>query len=100
MKPKLAEIPQNYYLHLDSCDAVRDNSFTRVGRKGDDTEIIPSLLGVGKWGRLKGGITMDPGCSIDTAPTGHAPNVAMGPVPASRANKRINAANETRIKEH
>ena len=43
---------------------------------------------------------MDSGCSIDTVPTGHAPNVAMSPVPASRANRRINAANGTRIKEH
>ena len=43
---------------------------------------------------------MDSGCSIDTVPTGHAPNVSMAPVPASRANRRINAANGTRIKEH
>ena len=43
---------------------------------------------------------MDSGCSIDTMPLGHAPNVEMGPVPASRANRRINAANGTRIKEH
>ena len=33
-------------------------------------------------------------------PTGHAPNVAMGPVPANRANRRINSANGTRIIEH
>ena len=31
-------------------------------------------------------------------PTGHAPGIAMGPVPASRANRRINAANGTRIR--
>lgn len=99
-KPKLAEVPGDDYLHLDSCDVVRDSSFTRVGRKGDDTEMIPWLLGFGKWRRLKGGITMDSGCSIDTVPTGHAPNVAMGPVPASRVNSRINAANGTRIREH
>ena len=43
---------------------------------------------------------MDSGCSIDTVPTGHAPNVAMGPVPASRANHRINAASGRRIREH
>ena len=43
---------------------------------------------------------MDSGCSIDTMPLGHAPNVKMGPVPASRANRRINAANGTRIREH
>ena len=43
---------------------------------------------------------MDSGCSIDTMPTEHAPNIAMGPVPASRVNRRINAANGTRIKEH
>ena len=81
-------------------DAVRDNSFTRVGRKGDETEAIPGLLGTGKWRRLKGGITMDSGCSIDTVPTGHAPNAKMSPVLPKRANRRINAANGTRIKEH
>ena len=43
---------------------------------------------------------MDSGCSIDTVPTGHAPNVKMDPVPPERANRRINAANGTRIKEH
>ena len=43
---------------------------------------------------------MDSGCSIDTMPVTHAPNVRMGPVPASRANRRINAANGTRIQEH
>ena len=43
---------------------------------------------------------MDSGCSIDTVPTGHAPNVKMGPVPADRAHRRINAANGTRIREH
>ena len=46
------------------------------------------------------GITMVSGCSIDTVPTGHAPNVAMGPIPASRANRMINAANGTRINEY
>ena len=43
---------------------------------------------------------MDSGCSIDTVPIGHTPNVAMGPVPANRANRRIDAANATRIREH
>ena len=43
---------------------------------------------------------MDSGCSVDTVPIGHAPNVAMGPISPDRANRRINAANGTRIKEH
>ena len=43
---------------------------------------------------------MDSGCSIDTMPTGHAPGIKMGPIPANRANRRINAANGTKIKEH
>ena len=43
---------------------------------------------------------MDSGCSIDTVPGGHAPSVAMGPIPLSRANRRINAAIGTRIKEY
>ena len=43
---------------------------------------------------------MDSGCSIDTVPAGHAPNVAMGPVPPERASRKISAANGTRIKEH
>ena len=43
---------------------------------------------------------MDPACSIDTFPTSHAPNVKVDPVPADRANRRINAANGTRIREH
>ena len=100
VNPKLAEDVDIGTVHLDTVDAVKDSSFTRVGRKGDETEAIPGLLGTGKWRRLKGGITMDSGCSIDTVPTGHAPNVAMSPVPASRANRRINAVNGTRIKEH
>ena len=33
-------------------------------------------------------------------PVGHAPGIAMGPVPAERLHRRINAANGTRIKEH
>ena len=100
MKPKLADVLQSDYLHLDTCGAVRDDSFTRVGRKGDNSDLIPGLLGTGKWRRLKGGKTMDSSCSIDTVPTGHAPNVAMGPVPPDRANRRMNAANGTRIREH
>jgi len=99
-EPKLTSDIDIGILDLDSVDAVRDNSFTRVGRKGDETEAIPGLLGTGKWRRLKGGITMDSGCSIDTVPTGHAPNVKMSPIPPERANRRINAANGTRIKEH
>ena len=86
-------------MNLDECDAVGDG-FTRVGRKGDNEELVPGLLGIGKWRRLKGGVTMDSGCSIDTMPTGHAPGIAMGPVPPERANRRINAANGTRIREH
>ena len=43
---------------------------------------------------------MDSDCSIDIVPKGHAPNVEMSPVPLERANRRINAANGTRIKEH
>ena len=43
---------------------------------------------------------MDSGCSIDTMPTGHALGIKMGPIPASRASRRINAANGTKIKEH
>ena len=100
VKPKLAEVPEDSHSYLDFVDVVRDDSFTRVGKKGDSTELIPGLLGTGKWRRLKGGITMDSGCSIDTVPTRHAPNVEMSPVPPERANRRINAANVTRIKEH
>ena len=77
--PKHADVDIGI-VHLDTVDAVKDGSgFTRVGRKGDETEAIPGLLGTGMWRRLKGGITMDSGCSSDTVPTGHAPNVAMGP---------------------
>jgi hypothetical protein len=50
---------------IDEMDVVNDG-YTRVGRKGDETESIPGLLGTGKWRRLKGGVTMDSGCSIDT----------------------------------
>ena len=88
MKPKLAGVPEDDDLHSDSRDVVRDSSLTRVGRKGDDTEMIQGFNGVGRWRRLKGGMTMDSGCSIDAVPAGHAPNVAMSPVPASRANRR------------
>ena len=100
VKPKLAESPEDSHSYLDSVDVVRDGSFTRVGKKVDSIELIPGLLGTGKWRRPKGGITMDSGCSIDTVPTGHAPNVKMSPVPPERANRRIKAANGTRIKEH
>ena len=43
---------------------------------------------------------MDSGCSIDTMPVGHAPSIEMGPVPVERLNRRINAANGARFKEH
>ena len=43
---------------------------------------------------------MDSGCSIDTMPTGYAPGTKMGQIPTSRANRRINAADGTKIKEH
>ena len=59
VKPKLTEDIDIGTVNLDTVDAVRDNSFIRVGRKGDETEAIPGLLGTGKWRRLKGGITMD-----------------------------------------
>ena len=86
-------------INLDEMNAVKDE-FARVGRKGDEVESIPGVLGTGRWRRLKGGVTMDSGCSIDTMPVGHAPGIAMGLVPAERLNRRINAANGTRIKEH
>ena len=95
-KPKLVEESMN----LDEMCAVGDGKFTRVGRKGDNKELIEGLIGSGKWRRLKGGVTMDSGCSIDTMPVGHAPTIKMGPIPASRASRRINAANGTKIKEH
>ena len=75
--------------NLDECDAV-----------GENAEEIQGLIGTGKWRKLKGGVTMDSGCSIDTMPLGHAPNVQMGPIPPDRANRKINAANGTRIREH
>ena len=87
-------------MNLDEMCAVGDGKFTRVGRKGDNKELIEGLIGSGKWRRLKGGVTMDSGCSIDTMPVGHAPTIKMGPIPASRASRRINAANGTKIKEH
>ena len=86
-------------IKLDEMNAVKDE-FVRVGRKGDAVEHIPGLLGTGRWRRLKGGVTMDSGCSIDSMPVGHAPGIEMGPVPAERVHRRINAANGTRIKEH
>ena len=95
VNPKLAEVDD-----LDLCDAVRDDSFGWRGRRGDGPELIPGLLGTGKWRMLKGGVTMNSGCSIETMPTGHAPGTKMGPVPASRANRRINAANGTKTREH
>ena len=41
-------------------NAVKDE-FARVGRKGDEVESIPGLLGTGRWRRLTGGVTMDSG---------------------------------------
>ena len=93
VNPKLADVD-----NLDVCDAVRDDRFVRVGRKCDESELIPRLLGTCRWRQLKGGVTMDSGFSIDTMPTGHAPGIKMGPVPTRRANRRINAANGTRIR--
>jgi hypothetical protein len=79
---------------------VASDGPSRTNRGSDDVESIPGLLGTGKWRKLKGGVTMDSGCSIDTMPKGHAPSIAMGPVPASRSNRRILAANGTKIREH
>ena len=46
-EPKLTEDIDIGIVSLDTVDAVRDNSFTRVGRKGDETEAIPGILGTG-----------------------------------------------------
>ena len=100
VNPKLAAGSQEDQWDLDQCDAVREGSHARTGRRNDERELIPGLLGTGKWRRLKGGVTMDSGCSIDTMPAGHAPNVELGPIPPERANRRINAANGTQIKEY
>ena len=99
VKSKIAEDIADDSFQLDECDAVKDD-FVRVGRKGNDVESIPGLLGTGKWRRLNGGATMDSGCSIDTMPKGHAPGIALGPVLPARMNRRINAANGMRIQEH
>ena len=85
---------------LDEMGAVGDKKAAGDrGNKGRE-ELIPGLLGSGKWRRLKGGVTMDSGCSIDTMPVGHAPNVKLDPTPPERRNRKINAANGTRIQEH
>ena len=47
VKPKLPEDDDIGTVHLNTVDAVKDSSFTRVGRKGDETEAIPGLLGTG-----------------------------------------------------
>ena len=43
---------------------------------------------------------MDSGCSLDTVPATHAPNIRMKPIPPRRQGRVINAANGTKIKEH
>ena len=84
----------------DEANAVGGQGFLRSSRKREDVEEISGLLGTGQWRRLKGGITMDSGCSLDTTPVTHAPNVQLGPIPECRQGRIINAANGTRIKEH
>ena len=54
VKPKLAEVPEDIHSYLDSVDVVRYDSFTRVGKKGDSTELIPGLLGTGKMEATQG----------------------------------------------
>ena len=65
-----------------------------------DEELIPGLLGRGPWRRLKGGVTMDSGCAIDTMPKVKIPGVKMEPTPPNRKGRSIAAANGTVIKEH
>ena len=77
VNPKLADIK------LDEADAVRDDSFVTVGRRGDDPELILGFLGTGKWRRLKSGVAMDSAFSIDTMPPGHATGIKMCPIPAN-----------------
>ena len=50
VKPKLV----TEEVTIDEMDVV-NNSFRKVGRRGDESELIPGLLGAGKWRRLKGG---------------------------------------------
>ena len=59
-EPKLAEFGVDP--NLDECDAIGD---ARAGpaRKGENIEQISGLIGIGKWRKLKGGVTMDSGCS-------------------------------------
>ena len=84
---------------ISSRQILKDWLKSRPSRRSEP-EIIPGLIGDGRWRRLKGGVTMDSGCSIDTMPLGHAPTIKMGHVPPERANQRINAANSTCIREH
>ena len=72
----------------------------KASKGKDDVELIPGLLGTGKWRRLKGGVTMDPGRSLDIMPVGASPGIKMQKTPEARKNKVISAANGTRIKEH
>ena len=71
VKPNLVEVNDDY-TKLDSCDVVNDG-FTRVGRRSDEAELIPGLLGAGKWRRLKGGVTMTRDACSTQCPMGMRP---------------------------
>ena len=49
---------------------------------------------------MKGGITMDSSCAIDTMPGEAAPGCKLLPIPPHRKGRKIVAANGTRIKQH
>ena len=84
----------------DDVGTIGEQKGFRARQNLDNVELIPGLIGSGPWRRLKGGVTMDSGCSLDTIPATHAPNIQMDPIPARRHGRVINAANGTKIKEH
>ena len=106
-KPKLASPISPCYFEFESLPDLDDDDHAcavgeaaKADKSKDDAELIPGLLGTGRWRRLKGGVTMDSGCSLDIMPVGAAPGIKMQKTPEARKNKVISAANGTRIKEH
>ena len=83
---------------LDEVCAAGDKP--RGAERCDEVELIPGLLGTGRWRRLKGGVTIDSGCSLDIMPGKHAPNLKTRPKPRHRIGRVIKAANGTKINEY
>lgn len=61
--------------------------------------IGDGMVGTGKWRRIRHGVTMDSGATVDIMPESYLPHVNLQPCTGVRAGRKLVAANNTPIAE-